>query len=163
MVGAINPNSTHNLDAQIHAAQTADFQVAPGQPVPREASSRLNATPAASSLGAVTPNSHNSSKLSGVSIMGIVLGSIAFFVICVALLYVVARRTRIKHKQTALITQPYSTNVMSPMSPGNSDYPPLFSPYNPAIPDYPLGFPQSPPYGQQYVHVFSKAFSATRD
>jgi hypothetical protein len=117
MVGAINPNSTQTLDAQIRAAAKADFQVAPGEPVPREASP--------------TPVSHHAARLSSAAIFGIVFGGITFIALCVGLLLYVARRRTTAHKDP---TTPTPNSIVSPVSPETNGYPPPFSPSS--IPPY---------------------------
>jgi hypothetical protein len=162
MVGAINPNSTQTLDAQVRAAEGADFQVAPGQPIPREASSTLIVAPAASSLGTVTPANHHSLKLPGATIFGIVLGGIAFLAICMGMLYFFSRKTRTKHEQAAPLTLRSDAVSMSPLNLNVSGYPPPFSPYD--YPPYPGTLsPLSPCEQQQYVLKTSKASSVIHD
>lgn len=83
MIGVINPNSTQTLDAQMVAAARADFQVAPGEPIPKE--------------GSETPSStkQHLTKLSTGEIIGIVIGSIALLIFCMWLLwYVLRHRSR---------------------------------------------------------------------
>lgn len=80
MVGAINPNGTQTLDAQIRAAASADFQVAPGEAVPKEGSSTL-----------VNP-SQRTAKLSSGTIAGAVLGGVAALCLCAWLLLYLLRR-----------------------------------------------------------------------
>jgi hypothetical protein len=163
MVGAINPNSTQNLDAQVHAAKRADFQVAPGQPVPREASSTLSAAPAASLLATVTTVSHHSSKLPSSTIVGIVLSGIAFLAICVGMLYLLSRKARTKHEQAAPVTLPPHT-VMSPLSPEVGGYLSPFSPCEIPYYSHPGSFPPfSPCEQQQYVLVTPEASSMIHD
>jgi hypothetical protein len=92
MVGVINPNDTQTLDGQIKAAQSAGFQVAPGDPIPNEATSTLgNGPTAAPSVPSTPVSSGGSHKLSGGVIAGIVIGAIAFLLICAALFYFVGR------------------------------------------------------------------------
>jgi hypothetical protein len=164
MVGSINPNSTQTLDAQIQAAKGADFQVAPGQPVPREASSTLAVAPAASSLGTVAPVSHHSSKLPGTTILGIVLGCLAFLAICVGIFYFVSRKARTKREQAASLALPTHPVSIGPLSPEVSGYLSPISPYN-EIPSYHYPgtlFPFSP-WEQQYVLTASEASSVIHD
>lgn len=137
MVGAINPNSTQTLDAQIRAAAKADFEVAPGESVPNEASP--------------TPDKHSSSRLSSAAIIGIVFGGIAFIALCAGVLFYMARRraTRTAPKDSITPT-PYS--IVSPVSPEGAGYPPPFSPcsnitpyfYSDRVPTFPQY--QQPPY-----------------
>ncbi|OAL42652.1 hypothetical protein IQ07DRAFT_525759 [Pyrenochaeta sp. DS3sAY3a] len=144
MVGAINPNSTQTLDAQKIAAAKADFQVAPGEPVPKEASSTLVAAPTASSQENLTASNHHSSKLSSAAIVGIVFGGIAFIALCIAVLFHVARRTRIGHR-AALLTPPPNPAGAHLISPGVCEIPPPFSPSSTIISPYVY------PYSE-YIH-----------
>jgi hypothetical protein len=96
MVGAINPNSTQTLQGQIQAANHADFQLVLGEAVPNEATSTLRNGP----TGA--PSNENSSgggggmHLSSGAIAGIVVGAVAFLVICAALFFFVGRSKSLK-------------------------------------------------------------------
>jgi hypothetical protein len=137
MVGAINPNSTQTLDAQIRAAAKADFEVAPGEPVPKEASP--------------TPNSHHSSRLSSAAIVGVVFGGIAFVALCAGLLFYMARRRGTAHKDC--IT-PTPNSIVSPISPDAGGYPLPFSPYS-SIPPYPGYFYSSPVSGSEHPQYVS--------
>lgn len=79
MIGVINPNSTQTLDAQMLAAARADFQVAPGEPIPKEGS------------GASAVTGHHLIKLSTGDIIGIVVGSVALLIFCMWLLWRIVR------------------------------------------------------------------------
>jgi hypothetical protein len=98
MVGVINPNDTQTLHAQVLAAAKADFQVAPGELVPQEASSTLPNAPAASSHGASTLPSQHPSRLSTAAILGIVFGVIALIALVAGILFLLARRARAKRR-----------------------------------------------------------------
>lgn len=120
MVGAINPNSTQTLDAQIRAAAKADFQLAPGDSVPKETSS--------SSV------SHHSPGLSSAAIIGIVFSGVAFVALCAGCLFCLARKTMVRRKDASYT--PASDAVgMSPISPGAHGYVSPFSPCM-SIPPY---------------------------
>lgn len=154
MVGAINPNSTQTLASQVQAAAQADFQIAPGQPIPAEASSTLSSysgatgTPPPSNYNA----NHSSSTLSGGAIAGIVVGSVAFLVICAALFFFVGRSKSLKEtlkQQNAPnngdphMSQQYGAGV--PYGDGG-----LASPgFQPSRPGY-----ATPPPGQQADYGF---------
>jgi hypothetical protein len=88
MVGAINPNGTQTLDAQIRAARGAEIRIAPGEPIPNEgASSVPHGYPAAAtSSPSHTSTQRHSSKISGEAIAGIVIGGVVSLVVCVAVL-----------------------------------------------------------------------------
>jgi hypothetical protein len=79
MVGAINPNGTQTLDAQIRAARGAEIRIAPGEPIPNEGASE-----------------RHSSKISGEAIAGIVIGGIVSLVVCAAVLIWIIRGRRTK-------------------------------------------------------------------
>ncbi|KAF1844705.1 uncharacterized protein K460DRAFT_376345 [Cucurbitaria berberidis CBS 394.84] len=174
MVGAINPNGTQTLDAQIRAARRADYQVAPGETIPNEATSTLvNAPTSAPS----SPSSGGSHKLSGGVIAGIVVGAVAFLVICAALFFYVGRSKSLKEvlkRQDATMrtsTTPgggpemgqqfghqaeypaQPSPYLSGMAPGQAEYgmnsPPMYGQHN-ATEQYPSGW-ASP--GQQSGHL----------
>jgi hypothetical protein len=138
MVGVINPNSTQTLDAQIRAAHAADFALAPGDPIPREASPTL-----------VPPSGardHHVPKISDGAIAGIVAGGAIFIGICVWLLLCLLRRkvaesgtgTRrdTANPPTDPVGQGGFVSPISPIQPFDRGYPP-----NP--PSYPTPYPYS--------------------
>ncbi|KAG9195498.1 hypothetical protein G6011_00619 [Alternaria panax] len=163
MVGAINPNSTQTLASQVHAAAAADFQVAPGEPIPAEATSTLSNAP--TSTGTPTPNSGGNDgghSLSTGAIVGIAVGGVAFLTICAALFFFVGRSKSLKE----VIKRQDATNNHDPnMSQqyGGSNYghgglgSPGFQSSTPGYatpppghrPDY--GFNSPPQYGQHSV------------
>ncbi|KAI4689436.1 uncharacterized protein J4E88_002788 [Alternaria novae-zelandiae] len=164
MVGVINPNSTQTLASQVQAAAAADFQLAPGEPVPGEATSTLSNAP--TSTGAPPPSNgggHGGGhSLSTGAIVGIVLGGVAFLAICAALFFFVGRSKSLKE----VIKQRDGTNTHDPnMSQqyGRSDYghgglsspgfqspaPGYATPPPGHYPDY--GFNSPPGYGQHNV------------
>jgi len=170
MVGVINPNDTQTLDAQIQSAETADFQVAPGQPIPSEATSTTfvnapTATPSTSTSSAPTPApSGGSHKLSGGAIAGIVIGAIAFLAICAALFYFVGRSKSLKEvlkRQDATVkpNQPDTHQSMTTYGAGGLASPgfsqnqssgfPSPTPYS--SPNDGYGFNSPPQYGQHYA------------
>ncbi|KAF9728501.1 extracellular serine-rich protein [Paraphaeosphaeria minitans] len=143
MVGAINPNSTQTLDAQIRAAEKADFQVAPGEAVPKEASSTLLAPSTTSSPQVSASANHHHAGLSVAAIVGIVFGGIAFIAFCAAVLFYVARKAQVKGRDATSTQHPASVDTTS--SPNVAECPPPFSPfslsYNHPYEDYPRLFP----------------------
>lgn len=98
MVGVINPNDTQTLDAQKKSAETADYQLKPGEKPPSEASSTLHVP---EQTGQTTPaptndNQSHGHKLSGGAIAGIVIGVVAFLAICAALAFFLGRTKSLK-------------------------------------------------------------------
>ena len=156
MVGVINPNGTQTLDAQIRAAKQADFQVAPGEAIPKEATSTLVNGPTSAPTSAPPPSSGGSHKLSGGVIAGIVVGAVAFLVICAALFFYVGRSKSLKE----VLKRQEATNRTSATPGGGPDmgqqfghqatYPAQQSAYSPGFtpgqPDYGMNSP--PMYGQ---------------
>jgi plastocyanin len=139
MVGAINANSTQTLASQIQAAKNADFQLAVGEPVPKEATSTILNGPTSSS----SPSSGKSggTHLSGGAIAGIVVGAVAFLVCCAALFFYVGRSKSLKEvikRQDA----DANANRASTTGPDMGQVP------NDGVPRY--GSP-APPYGQHNV------------
>ncbi|KAL5417030.1 hypothetical protein PMIN04_007904 [Paraphaeosphaeria minitans] len=128
MVGAINPNSTQRLDAQIRAAEKADFQVAPGEAVPKEASSTLLAPSTTSSPQVSASANHYHAGLSVAAIVGIVFGGIAFIAFCAAVLFYVARKAQVKGRDATSTQHPASVDTTS--SPNVAECPPPFSPFS---------------------------------
>ncbi|KNG48729.1 extracellular serine-rich protein [Stemphylium lycopersici] len=96
MVGAINPNSTQTLASQVHAAAVADFQVAPGEPIPAEASSTLSSAPTSIGPPGGSGGDDGDHSLSTGAIAGIVVGGVAFLAICAALFFFVGRSKTLK-------------------------------------------------------------------
>jgi hypothetical protein len=113
MVGVINPNDTQTLHEQVLAAAKADFQVAPGQPIPQEASSTLPNAPAASSQNTSTLPSQHPSSLSTAAIVGIVFGGIALIALVVGILVLLARKARAK-LPVARTEHTYNASVANP-------------------------------------------------
>ncbi|EUC48972.1 hypothetical protein COCMIDRAFT_33641 [Bipolaris oryzae ATCC 44560] len=103
MVGVINPNSTQTLASQVQAAAAADFQIAPGEPIPAEATS--SATPPPASNG-----NNGSHKLSTGAIAGIAVGGVAFLALCAALFFFIGR----SNSQKNIIKQHEATNSVDP-------------------------------------------------
>lgn len=159
MVGVINPNSTQTLASQVQAAAAADFQVAPGDPIPAEATSTLSNAP--TSTGTAPPPSgggHGGGpSLSTGAIVGIVIGGVAFLAICAALFFFVGRSKSLKE----VIKQRDTMNTHDPnmsqqyghgglASPGfQSPAPGYATPPPGHYPDY--GFNSPPGYGQHNV------------
>lgn len=103
MVGVINPNTTQTLHQQIDSARSADFQVAPGEPVPAEAGTATTlgtaATGSSSSSSSSSPSSSAAASehnLAASTIAGIVVGVVAFVGMCAALFYFVGRARSLK-------------------------------------------------------------------
>jgi hypothetical protein len=161
MVGAINPNSTQTLASQVHAAAVADFQVAPGEPIPAEASSTISSAP--TSTGTSPPSSSDDGHtISSGAIAGIVVGGVAFLAICAALFFFVGRSKSLKE---TLKRQNATNNVDPHMSqygagPNYGDgglASPGFQPSRPGYATPPpghhadYGFGSPPQYGQHSV------------
>ncbi|KAH8622871.1 hypothetical protein IG631_22620 [Alternaria alternata] len=94
MVGVINPNETQTLHEQVLAAARADFQLAPGDPVPNEASSTVASPTAASSAGDLASADRSPPALSTAAIVGITIGAILFLALCAGLLFFLLHKTR---------------------------------------------------------------------
>lgn len=122
MVGAINPNSTQTLASQVHAAAVADFQVAPGETIPAEASSTLSSAPTSTGAPAESGGDDGNHSLSTGAIAGIVVGGVAFLAICAALFFFVGRsktlKETIKRQDAANNPEPH----MSQQYGGGSSY-----------------------------------------
>ncbi|CAN9354953.1 unnamed protein product [Alternaria sp. RS040] len=163
MVGVINPNSTQTLASQVHAAAAADFQVAPGEPIPAEATSTLSNAP--TSTGTTTPISGGNGgghTLSTGAIVGIAVGGVAFLAICAALFFFVGRskslKEVIKRQDAANNHDPHMSQQYGGSSYGHGG---LASPgFQPSTPGYATpppghhsdyGFNSPPQYGQHSV------------
>ena len=165
MVGVINPNRTQTLASQVQAAAAADYQVAPGDPIPSEATSTL-ALPSSTSAPTSSSSSSSSSApapsggggshtLSTGAIVGIAVGGVAFLIICAALFFFVGRSKSLKEvikRQDATSANPHMSQY------GGSSYghggltSPGFPPGHASPPpgsDY--GFNSPPQYGQHSV------------
>lgn len=140
MVGAINPNSTQTLAAQIQAAKDADFQLAVGDTVPKEASSTIHNGPTSTSVA--SSSSSGGTHLSGGAIAGIVVGAVAFLVICAALFFYVGRSKSLKE---VIKRQDASAHPDRASTPGPDMG---YMPHDQNVPRY--GSP-APPYGQHNV------------
>jgi hypothetical protein len=133
MVGAINPNSSQTFEAQDRAAGKAGIEVAPGEPIPREALSTVSVAPAASSqVSAGT--SHHAPQLSNAAIVGIALGGFLVIVLAAGAMFCVTQKAVRKHKET-LARSAAPVNHVSPIS-YDIDYPPPFSPCSLSISEY---------------------------
>lgn len=114
MVGVINPNGSQTLDGQIRAARLADFQAAPGEAIPSEASTTLAVPPAASSHHDSAPVARHPPDLSGAGIAGIVLGGIAFLTLCATVFFFAARKARQRNQQiTTPVTEAWYPSMSS--------------------------------------------------
>lgn len=104
MVGVINPNATQTLDKQIIAAKEASYQLKPGDPIPAEGTGSLIGTATAAPTSSSSNNGSHGHSLSGGAIAGIVVGAVAFLVVCAALFFYVGRTKSLKeaisHKET---------------------------------------------------------------
>jgi hypothetical protein len=98
MVGAINPNGTQTLDAQIRAARGAEIRIAPGEAIPKEiASSALSENPVLATSSPFHPSTdRHSPKLSSGAIAGVVIGGIVSLVVCAGVFVCVARSRRME-------------------------------------------------------------------
>lgn len=163
MVGVINPNDTQTLDKQIQAASEASYQLKPGDPVPAEGSSSLTMTTSPTSTPTSTPNNTVTSHphtLSGGAIAGIVVGAVAFLVICAALFFFVGRAKSLKealnrNDATVAKSMPQDGGAYAPTSqPGSPGQPPAaFTPPTPFSPSqtYAEHGGQLPAYGQHHA------------
>lgn len=89
MVGVVNPSSTQTLAAQVEAAKSADFAVAPGEPVPGEGTpSGVNG---ATSTSTFSSNSTASRGPSTGLIIGLSVGGGVIVALCAALFFFVGR------------------------------------------------------------------------
>jgi hypothetical protein len=149
MVGVINPNTTQTLASQVQAAAAADFQVAPGDPIPNEATSTL-ASPSYTSAptSSARPGGGGSHTLSTGAIVGIVIGGVAFLAICAALFFFVGRSKSLKE----VIKRQDATNANPHMSQhGGSGYGQggiTSSGHMSPTPGSDYGFSSPPQYGQ---------------
>jgi hypothetical protein len=138
MVGVINPNSTQTLAHQIESAKNADYDIAPGDKIPTEATTSLSAPsgtqPTSTPEPSEAPHGH---KLSGGAIAGIVVGGVAFLAICAALFFFVGRTKSLKE----VLERKDATVKGTPGPPGDFG--------NPASPGFP-GSPYSPVPNQDY-------------
>jgi hypothetical protein len=123
MVGVINPNDTQTLHEQVLAAAKADYQLAPGDPVPNEASLTFASPSATDSQGYITSANHSSPTLSTAAIAGITVGVVLFLALCAGLLFFLLRKSRPVRQTTAADPAPtrsiqhYHDPIDSPVSP----------------------------------------------
>lgn len=153
MVGVINPNDTFTLAKQITAAAKADFMVAPGDKIPSEASSTLSVP---SSMATSTPTGASSSsnenhghKLGAGAIAGIVVGAVAFLVICAALFFYVGRTKSLKE---VIKRQDATVKTNQPPTPGTEFDSPGYpgTPFSPNQSQAEHGY-GIPPYSQHHA------------
>ncbi|KAF2640894.1 hypothetical protein P280DRAFT_518237 [Massarina eburnea CBS 473.64] len=130
MIGVINPNSTQTLSAQSALAGQSSFIVKPGDPVPDEAYSSLPNAPTSSSTS--TSTTHDQTTLSPGIIAGIVVGAVAFLVLCAALFFYVGRVKSLERNATNTTNTNTQNQSHDPMGqyPGS---PALSSPYSPSL------------------------------
>jgi len=128
MVGVINPNGTQTLHEQVLAAARADFQLAPGDPVPNEASSTIASPTAASPERDPASADRSSPRLSTAAIAGITIGVILVFALCAGLLFFFVRKARTGRQPVAgLLAQtdykniPAVNEVPAELGGGNED------------------------------------------
>ncbi|KAH6642617.1 hypothetical protein C7974DRAFT_105659 [Boeremia exigua] len=170
MVGAINANSTQTLASQIQAAKDADFQLAVGDPVPQEATSTILNGPTGSSTA--SSSSGGGSHLSGGAIAGIVVGAVAFLVICAALFFYVGRSKSLKEvikRQDANATGNRNSTPGPDMGYMAHDQVPRFG--SPAPPygqhnvgeQYPSGWQGSPQMHQGHLSMQSQASGMSQE
>ncbi|KAH7089893.1 hypothetical protein FB567DRAFT_590684 [Paraphoma chrysanthemicola] len=141
MVGAINPNSTQTLAAQIQSAKSATLQLAPGDAIPREGGA--SSTPTSTSGPPSQQNPTPPHKLSTTIIVGIIVGIVAFIGLCAALFFFIGRSKSLKeivrkHDEGAQM-KPVGVGVV-----GNSGY----SELGVAMHQFPVP-PQTPQSGYQ--------------
>lgn len=142
MVGVINPNGTQSLAAQKNYAEDADWKLIPGDPIPEEGQSTLSipsSTPIPTATLPPVVYDSDGSSLSGGAIAGIVVGAVAFLVICAALFFYVGRSKSLKEmlkRQDANAAHAPGNSEM-----GHSQY----GPNAPGLQQAPYG---SPNYGQ---------------
>ncbi|KAI1665817.1 hypothetical protein L13192_09501 [Pyrenophora tritici-repentis] len=126
MVGAINANDTQTLHAQELAAAKAEFQLAPGEPMPNEASSTSTPSPAASSHRNLASIDDQSATLSAAAIAGITICGIVILALFAGIFFYLARKGRSKRQersklQTTYIQHnpggEYPNSVLSPLPP----------------------------------------------
>ncbi|KAF2878297.1 hypothetical protein BDV95DRAFT_479492 [Massariosphaeria phaeospora] len=120
MIGVINPNSTQTLAAQKKAIE-GSIQVTPGDPIPKEGSATLH-VPGASGSPTAAPAASGGrhSSLGSGAIAGIVVGAVAFLVICAALFFYVGRTKSLKevlNRKNATVSTTGHDNF-GPKSPG---------------------------------------------
>lgn len=99
MVGVINPNSTWTLEAQEEVVKKADFQLEPGQPLPKESASPKIPTSVAGSPYGASPSASPKPEANGLTagpIAGIAIGSIAVLVLAGVLIYLCGRLGKAK-------------------------------------------------------------------
>jgi hypothetical protein len=96
MVGAINPNSTQTLEAQIASAKSAQFQVKPGDPMPKEGDSTHPNDPSSTPSPSTGAQSDGRSRLRTSVIIGIAVGIVAFLGLCAALFFYIGRSKSLK-------------------------------------------------------------------
>ena len=154
MIGVINPNETQTLEGQIQAAKEATLMVKPGDPIPAEASSSLSApssqaTSSSTSTPAVSEVHHHG--LSGGAIAGIVVGGVAFVLICALLFFFVGRTKTLKDVMKY-------RDSMGPNAGqnGHGDFPAPSTPgfqgaFSPGQNRQTVDYSALPPYGQQNV------------
>lgn len=167
MVGAINANSTQTLASQIQAAKDADFQLAVGDPVPKEATSTILNGPTASPTHAA---SSGGTHLSGGAIAGIVVGAVAFLVCCAALFFFVGRSKSLKEvikRQDANVARNSTPGPDMGYLPHDAQVPRYGSPAPPyqhnATDQYPSGWQGSPQMHQGHMSTMSQASGMSQE
>lgn len=92
MVGVINPNSTQTYAEQLESAETAAYQMTPGEAFPSETASSPTSSSSSTPGGASSSSSDSHHSLSTGAIAGIAIGGAAVVVLAAALLYLCGRR-----------------------------------------------------------------------
>jgi hypothetical protein len=148
MVGVINPNNTQTLAEQVKAAVKADYQVAPGDPVPNEASSTSISTPTASSRSDLATAKEQSATLSTGAIAGITVGGILFLVLCAGVLFCLIRNWPSPERRT-VVERPIVTGQVPSYFSGDTRQPP----WSPISPMDPVGYTSLSPAQSNQMRV----------
>jgi hypothetical protein len=154
MVGVVNPNSTQTLAAQIEAAKSADYGVAPGEPVPGEATSTGATSTPTSSSSAGGPSD---GQVVGM-IVGVCVGIAAFVALVGALCFFVWRSKSWKKNVQKHDKRQEESTMMKPAGVGGLEmghvqlapHSPQ-SPYSPPLGQSDFG-PPLPPYASPHLH-----------
>lgn len=91
MIGVVNPNATHTLDAQLAAAREAPYQLAPGEPFPTETPSP-RPPPSPSPPPPPPPGGDGAAALGAGPIAGIAIGGTAVVLLAAVVIYLCGRR-----------------------------------------------------------------------
>jgi hypothetical protein len=154
MVGVVNPNSTQTLAAQIEAAKSANYDVAPGEPVPGEATGTGATSTPTSSSEASGPSD---GQMIG-TIVGVCVGIAAFVALVGALCFFVWRSKSWKKIVQKHDKREEQSAMMKPVDVGGLEmghvqlapHAPQ-SPYSPPLRQSDFGSPL-PPYASPHPH-----------